>query len=231
MRVRWVDGYTTPPRSNDDTRTSSSGRANRPLTSNMDHIDRSPLRLAASTLVFLTLAVTVASRAHAEGPPKGRFAVGDSIMLSAKPELRDMGFVVNAKVGRQFGAGVWIVRHKAEDGTLAKRVVVHLGTNGTIDPADCDRLVAFAGPKRRVFLTTIKVPRSWEEPNNSTLNACANAHDKVHAIRWWSKSHDHPEWFATDGYHLNTEGQMVFASFVDRAVDRVLAGLRAKVAR
>jgi hypothetical protein len=164
-------------------------------------------------------------------PPRGRFAVGDSIVLSAKTELRGFGFGVNAKVGRQFGSGVWVVRHKAADGTLPKRVVVHLGTNGSIDPRDCDRLVEHAGRARRVFLVTIKVPRSWERPNNETLQACAGRHRKVHVIRWWSKSHDRPEWFAGDGYHLNAEGQQVFSRFVDHKVDAVLEGLRSGHAR
>jgi hypothetical protein len=197
----------------------------------MERTDRSPLGLTWIVATLVAIGVVAAPSALAAAPPRGRFAVGDSIMLSAKPELRERGFVVNAKVGRQFGAGVWIVRHKAEDGTLPKRVIVHLGTNGTIDPADCDHLIGYAGPRRRVFLTTIKVPRSWEDPNNDTLNACANAHEKVHVIRWWAKSHDHPEWFADDGYHLNAEGQQIFASFVDREVDQVLAELRAQAAR
>ena len=154
----------------------------------MDRSDRSPGRVAVVMLMAVAFATLLVSSAIAGSPPKGRFGVGDSIMLSAKPELRPLGYGVNASVGRQFGAGVWIVRHKAEDGTLPKRVIVHLGTNGTIDPGDCDRLVGYAGPKRRVFLMTITVPRAWEEPNNETLNACANAHDKVHVIRWWSKS-------------------------------------------
>jgi hypothetical protein len=194
-------------------------------------MDRSPLGVAAALLTAVAFATLLPSPAIAGSPPKGRFGVGDSIMLSAKPELRPLGFGVNASVGRQFGAGVWIVRHKAEDGTLPKRVIVHLGTNGTIDPGDCDRLVGYAGPKRRVFLLTIKVPRTWEAPNNETLNACANAHDKVHVIRWWSKSHDHPDWFADDGYHLNAAGRAVYVRFVDRQVDDVLAELRTGAAR
>lgn len=194
-------------------------------------MDRSPLRVAAALLMAVVFATLPSTPAIAGSPLRGRFGVGDSIMLSAKPELRPLGYGVNASVGRQFGAGVWIVRHKAEDGTLPKRVIVHLGTNGAIDPGDCDRLVGYAGPKRRVFLVTIKVPRAWEEPNNDTLNACANAHDKVHVVRWWSKSHDHPEWFADDGYHLNAEGRAVYVRFVDRHVDDVLAEVRAGAAR
>jgi hypothetical protein len=193
-------------------------------------MDRSPRGVVLVAVVLATAGALVPP-ARAAPPPSGRFAVCDSIMLSAKPELREHGFVVNAVVGRQFGAGVWIVRHKARDGTLPRRVVVHLGTNGTIDPADCDRLIEVAGPKRRVFLTTIKVPRSWEAPNNDTLNACAGRLAKVHVIRWWAKSHDRPEWFAEDGYHLSGDGRRVFSRFVDREVDRVLASLRAGAAR
>lgn len=197
----------------------------------MDRTDRSPHRVVATTLMIVALAATLTSPVLAASLPKGRFGVGDSIMLSAKPELRPLGYGVNASVGRQFGAGVWVVRHKAQDGSLPKRVIVHLGTNGAIDPGDCDRLVGYVGPKRRVFLVTIKVPRSWEGPNNDTLHACANGHDKVHVIRWWSKSHDHPEWFADDGYHLNAGGRAVYVRFVDEKVDAVLAGLRAGAAR
>ena len=197
----------------------------------MGRIDRFPHRLLATTVVGLLLLALTAPTAGAAGPPKGRFVVGDSIALSATDELQQLDYGVNAKVGRQFGSGVWIVRHEAELGTLPRRVIVHLGTNGTIDPDDCDRLVAGAGSVRRVFLVTIKVPRSWELPNNDTLRACASRHDKVHVIRWWSKSHDRPEWFADDGYHLNTDGQRVFARFVDREVDAVLAALRTGTAR
>jgi hypothetical protein len=193
--------------------------------------DRFPHRLLVSAMLCAALLVVTAPAAVAAGPPKGRFVVGDSIALSATGELQQLDYGVNAKVGRQFGSGVWIVRHEAELGTLPRRVIVHLGTNGSIDPDDCDRLVAGAGPVRRVFLVTIKVPRSWELPNNDTLRACASRHDKVHVIRWWSKSHDRPEWFADDGYHLNADGQRVFARFVDREVDAVLAALRTGTAR
>ena len=203
----------------------------RPLKGTVDRSPRSRRRVAVASLMAAVFATLPSTPATAGSPPEGRLGVGDSIMLSAKPELRPLGYGVNASVGRQFGAGVWIVRRKAEDGTLPKRVIVHLGTNGTIDPGDCDRLVGYAGPKRRVFLVTITVPRAWEEPNNETLNACANAHDKVHVIRWWSKSHYHHEWFADDGFHLNAAGRAVYVRFVDRKVDDVLAELRAAAAR
>ncbi|HET6712384.1 MAG TPA: hypothetical protein VFI59_01550 [Actinomycetota bacterium] len=82
-----------------------------------------------------------------------------------------------------------------------------------------------------MFLVTITVPRPLGGAEQRPLNACACAHDKVHVIRWWSKSHAHSEWFADDGYHLNAEGRAVDVRFVDRQVDGVVAALRAPTAR
>jgi lysophospholipase L1-like esterase len=157
--------------------------------------------------------------------PHGRLGVGDSIMLSASDELAAYEIPVAAKVGRQFSEGLRIVRARAKKGTLPKLVIVHLGTNGWIDPADCEALVAAAGRHRRVFLVTIRVPRDWMEPNNQTLQVCAEAHAKVHLIGWARVSGRHPEWFAEDGYHLNPLGQDEYAAYLDARVDAILASV------
>jgi hypothetical protein len=182
-------------------------------------------RLALLTLVAII--VTSSAGRAGEAPPPGRFGVGDSIMLSTFDELGGYGWIVNAQVGRQFSAGLGVVRRKASNGTLPRRVIVHLGTNGPIDPNDCDSLVAAAAP-RRVFLVTVRVPRGWQDPNNAILRACAAAHDRAHLIRWYSHSRDHAEWFADDGYHLTAEGQLAYASYLQRCVDSILANLRAE---
>ena len=156
--------------------------------------------------------------------PKGRVGVGDSIMLSAKAELNAHDIHVHAKVGRQFSEGVAVVQRLKTDGILAKRLIVHLGTNGPIDPADCDTIVSIAGPLRRVFLVTNKVPRTWQDSNTDILNACASAYDNVWVIRWYAYSTGHPHWFADDRYHLSAEGLPIYADFIDSQVRKILAG-------
>jgi hypothetical protein len=104
-------------------------------------------------------------------------------------------------------------------------VLVHLGTNGWIDPTDCDDLVAVAGPSRRVFLVTVRVPRAWMRPNNLVLQSCAADHERVHLIRWAMVSGPHPEWFADDGYHLNAFGQREYAAYVDARIDAILVSV------
>lgn len=163
------------------------------------------------------------SVAPAAADPHGRLGIGDSIMLSAKDELAAFDIRIRAEVGRQFDEGLRVVRRLDAEGVLPKRVIVHLGTNGWVDPADCDTLVDIVGPNRRLFLVTVRVPRDWMQPNNATIRSCAAAHERAHLIRWSTVSGRHPEWFAEDGYHLNALGQDRYAAYLDRSVDRILA--------
>ena len=70
-------------------------------------------------------------------------------------------------------------------------VIVHLGTNGAIDGADCDRWCGWPGRDRRIFLVTVKVPRPYRDPNNARLSACAHRHDNVSIIDWYALSRYH----------------------------------------
>src|ERR671923_819569 len=97
--------------------------------------------------------------------PRGRLGVGDSIMLSASDELLTYEIPVAAKVGRQFFEGARIVRRRARDGTLPKQVIVHLGTNGPIDPAQCASVVAAPGSHRRGYFCTPPAPRQGVGPD------------------------------------------------------------------
>jgi len=179
-------------------------------------------RVLLSSFACLALLASLAPSASAAKIPRGRVGAGDSIMLSAKDELNGYDVYVHAKVGRQFSEGVAVVQRLQDDGILAKRLIVHLGTNGPIDPADCDQVVAIAGPVRRVFLVTNKVPRDWQGANNDILNACAAAYENVWVIRWYAYSTGHPHWFADDRYHLSAEGQAIYAAFIDAEVRRIL---------
>jgi hypothetical protein len=182
-------------------------------------------RFRLGVLLALGVVLSAASSAAAS-IPQGRFGVGDSIMLSASDELGVHDIEVNAKVGRQFDDGLRVLHRMVTAGTMPKRVIVHLGTNGWIDPTACDALVDEIGHSRRVFLVTIRVPRDWMRPNNQLLRACADAHERVHLIRWAMVSGRHPEWLADDGYHLNADGQAAYARYLDEQVDAILAALR-----
>ncbi len=176
------------------------------------------LRSIASCLALSAGLVLVAAPAHAE-VPFGRYAIGDSVMLGARVELRSDGFRVDAVQSRRFHDAVQLVRRLVAGGHLPVDLIVALGTNGLLDAADCDEIVRRAGSDRHVFLVTVKVPRSYRDANNIRLSACAHRHDNASVIDWYGFSRFHVAWFYDDGYHLTPVGRHAYASFLDRSAD------------
>ena len=149
----------------------------------------------------------------------GRLGIGDSVMLGAKRELHARGFgIVDAVVSRQFSTAPARVLYWRRRGRLPTNVVIHLGNNGTVQLSDCSHAVQAAGIHRRVFLVTLKVPRSWRTLDNQRLHICARRFTNAYLIDWYGASRDHPAWFARDGYHLTASGQTAYASLVARQI-------------
>ena len=155
-----------------------------------------------------------------------RYAVGDSVMLGARSNLKDAGFGVDATESRQAYTGPALLRKKGD--RLPTNVVVHLGTNGTYPLSTCKALVKAAGPNRRVFLVTVHVPRSWERSNNRTIRACADAFEpgRVHVVDWDALARKHPSWLYSDRIHLKPAGAAGFSRLIDSAVDDAVTRAR-----
>ena len=163
--------------------------------------------------------VSVAASVPKAAGPRGRLAVGDSLMVSVTPWMRQQGFTVHAKVGRQFSTAPGIVRSFGSK--LPRNLVVELGTNGTVSLGACRSVIETAGKYRRVFLVTARVPRSWEAGNIRTIKACdaRYASKRVRIIDWYTHSAGHPEWFAGDRVHLSSSGRQAFQGLIDSEVD------------
>ena len=152
-----------------------------------------------------------------------RVAIGDSVMLGAKWNLlnRQDFTLVDAAVSRQAATGPGILRKLGR--RLPQNVIVHLGTNGSYPIKTCKQLVQAAGPTRKVFLVTIKVPRLWEPVNNKMLRRCAARFpaDQVQIIDWnWAASRHAEEWLYDDGAHLRPAGARAFARVINDGIAR-----------
>lgn len=176
-----------------------------------------PLRVVAAVLaaaVALPIVSTPASAADLDA-----IAIGDSVMLGAKGNLQNKGVgVVDAAVSRQAYTGPGLLRERGSN--LPRHVVVHLGTNGTYTLKMCKELVRAAGPGRTVYLVNLKVPRSWEKPNNAMLEKCDSKFrsDRVVLLDWNELASNNPEYLYADGVHLRPEGAKAFARMIKRAV-------------
>ena len=183
-------------------------------------------RVVAASAACLLMAMALPS-AHAVGsttvPVKAkqnRYALGDSVMLGAKSNLKGQGFdIVDAVESRQAYDGPRLIRSRGA--SLPTNVVVHLGTNGTYPLDVCKKIVKAAGPERRVFLVTVHVPRSWEKGNNQVIRQCDAAFpsDQVHVIDWDAAVSQHPKWLWGDHIHLRPAGANAFAQLIDKEVD------------
>lgn len=173
------------------------------------------VRWIAATVLVLFVAIADATPAGAR-IPGGRYAIGDSVMVGAKGELSHRGIVVNAVKSRQFSAAVPVVRKKAADRSLRRKVIIHLGTNKVIiQGSDCDRISKAATKRRHVYLVTITGPtRATRKVQNARLRACAKRHRNTSLLDWYGHSRGHPGWFY-DRIHLTQRGQKAYAAYLD----------------
>lgn len=153
--------------------------------------------------------------------PVAASAIGDSVMLGAagplQARLGPVGFI-DAKVSRQFVAGVATARQLRDEGHLGQVVVVHLGTNGPPRTRDVDALMSVLAAVPRVLFVTVRMPRSWEAETNDTIRAVPGRYPQVGIVDWYTYSDGHRDWFLSDGIHLKPIGAQAYADLVAYAV-------------
>jgi hypothetical protein len=145
------------------------------------------------------------------------FAVGDSVMLRAADSLAGLDVTVDASVGRQWSAGIPIVRDAVAAG--ATTVVIHLGTNGPVSEAQFEQMMAAAGGAR-VVVVTVQLPDDrypHEAPTNDVLRAGAARHGAA-LVDWNEATNGHPELLRPDGYHMDPTAVPLYVSLVAAAL-------------
>jgi lysophospholipase L1-like esterase len=149
-------------------------------------------------------------------------AIGDSVMLGAAGELqRALGsnLDIDAEVGRQAPAVIEALKKRRDAGQLGEVVIVHVGNNGTFNAEQFDEVMrVLAGVSKAVFVNA-KTPRPWEQPNNDVLADGVQRYPNAGLVDWRAAGAGRPEFFVEDGYHLQTEGQKVYADLIAAQVE------------
>ena len=151
--------------------------------------------------------------------PIAQFALGDSVMLGAAGELATRGYTVDAQESRQFSDGRAIVEQLRTDGRLGDVVVVHLGTNGNINPDDLTAMMDALADVPQVLLLTIDVERDWTAGNNDLIFNAASTYPNASVLYWADLADSCPgDCFQSDGFHLRPDGQAYYAALIDGAL-------------
>ena len=180
--------------------------------------------LTPSTSTTVAGLGTPATTTPVVASPPAVTLIGDSVMLGAADQLRgtiDAMFgtpavpqvtTVVAAESRQFSAGVDVIQDCKDAGLLGQDVVVQLGTNGTVDPGDFDRMMGLLADRAEVVIVNAKVPRPWEQQVNDTLAAGVKKYKKnAVLLDWHGYAGQHPEFFYDDGIHLRPDGAAAYA--------------------
>ena len=149
-------------------------------------------------------------------------AIGDSVMLGAAQALQTTigsdKLYLDAAESRQFSAGVDTIQSLRDQGELGDEAVIQLGTNGTINPDDFDRMMGILHDAKRVVLVNAHVDRPWEQQVNDTLADGAKRYPNAVLVDWHAIAAEHPEFFWDDGIHLRPEGQEFYAQLIARSL-------------
>jgi hypothetical protein len=146
-------------------------------------------------------------------PGRPPLIIGDSVLLGAVPEVARAGYEVNTRGCRQMSEGLRLLAKRRR--RLPSFVVVMLGANGEMSPAQIRRALRILGPRRVLGLVTPRRnPRAVR-----VMRAAARRHrGRVVALNWLGYTARHSGWFAPDGNHLGPGGARALARFLRAAL-------------
>lgn len=143
-------------------------------------------------------------------------AIGDSVLLSASSSLTEFipRIDIHAEVGEQVQTAIEKLKELQKEKKIANIVFIDLGSNGMFKEKQWQEIYSILGTKRQIYLMNVRVPRSWQNNVNKTVENAAAAHKNVHEIDWYNATANKKELFYDDKIHPNVEGGQYFASLV-----------------
>ena len=150
-------------------------------------------------------------------------AVGDSVMLASAAELQAEfpGITIDAAVSRGMGAAPEILAAQRAAGTLRPVVLLGLGTNGAVDPADLAAIMRVIGPSRELIMVNAFADRDWTPGVNTELATFSARRSQVVLADWSGAIAPHVDLLADDGIHPGPTGGAIYADAVATALDRL----------
>ena len=148
-------------------------------------------------------------------PAPALTAIGDSVMLGAAPALEAVigPIGIDAATSRHVAPVIDLLSAYVSQGLLGDTVILHIGNNGAISKAHFSDIMEVLGD-RTVLFVNLRVPRDWQDWNNSVLREGVAKHRNAYLVDWHSASATKPGIFYPDGYHLNPEGATFYAETV-----------------
>ena len=148
-------------------------------------------------------------------------AIGDSVMLGAANVLTQRGVTVDALKSRPYRQALEIANYMKSVNRLGSVVVIHLGTNNTVDEKTLDEIMVPLRDVPLVLFVTVHVPSEVRQnTNNRRINELPARYENVKVLDWYAIAKAHPEYLYSDKIHIRPEGQKVYADLMMQAIGR-----------
>ena len=112
------------------------------------------------------------------------FAVGESVMLGAKPVLDERGFKVAAEVSKGPDWELEQLQLAKTKYRITYGVVIQLGTNGTVTREQYEAVLDQVKDQSLVVMLTVKAPKPWIAGNNDIIRSLPATHPNVKVLDW-----------------------------------------------
>ena len=148
-------------------------------------------------------------------------AIGDSVMLGAANVLTERGVTVDALKSRPFRQALEIANYMKSINRLGSVVIIHLGTNNTVDAQTLDEIMVPLKDVPLVLFVNVHVPaEARQNKNNLLLSEMPSRYENVKVFDWNAVANAHPEYLYNDQTHIRIEGQKVYADLLMQAIGR-----------
>ena len=151
----------------------------------------------------------------------GLWVTGDSVILGIRNVLAQYERIelINARVGRQINELIEVAR--TDQQFVGKSpVVLNLGNNNRLVESDVISLMEIVKNQPKIIIVNTAVPRSWKEANNQLIADVVKRYPNTTIVDWSTISENHPEFFATDGVHLNPPGVNAYVSAIREVLQK-----------
>ena len=149
--------------------------------------------------------------------------IGDSVLLGNADAVKAAfpKAVVDARVSRQSETVFNRIRDRLAAGRLGQVVVIHTGTNGTVDADHLISILKLLKDRARVVLVTIHAQRRWVDESNAAIHTAAAKfpNGNVRIADWATIAVGHRNWFYRDGIHCKPTGFPHYVAMLRDAIN------------
>ncbi|MEN9543003.1 MAG: hypothetical protein RL239_656 [Actinomycetota bacterium] len=151
----------------------------------------------------------------------GLWVTGDSVILGIRNVLAKYERIelINARVGRQINELIEVAQTDQQF-VANSPVVLNLGNNNRLIESDVIALMEIVRNQPKIVVVNTAVPRGWKDENNQIISSVVARYPNTILVDWDRISANHPEYFATDGVHLNPPGVNAYVAAIREVLNK-----------